>query len=507
MEYLEVSKLKGYDLAINMKKIDQNSIEKLSDNPNIEKTDIINGYLNIRLKPEYYVKLKFDLDKEDRVIAIEYPSVNPNKPWHIGHLRNAVIGESMYRIFNLKYNNVKRIDYIDDLGLQVAQSYWYYKKYGLTSEHEKFDHKVGMDYAKANQIFQEYENEIRDVLRRMEEENVARDFVDKVLKSQLETAKLYGVQADYRIYESDIKRDIFEIGLKKLKDQGYIEYVYEGELAGTYVTKFGRKVIIRSDGTATYLGKDIVFQMWKAGIIEGLRFVKKDNVWYSSDKGEIKNINANTIINVIGIEQSSHQNEIKEIFKYISSETNYLHLVYQRVRLKEGHFSGRSGNWLGYTADDLYREALYKTNNHDLALASIKFFILKHNPKTEVMFDWDKALSTSGGSGVYILYSYVRMLGLERNATVQPNLEKLDDDDRELLKYLLMYKSSVDKAIRYLDPSVIAELILDLAESFNSYYSKHRISNNPSKLWIVKKIRSLYEKILDCLTIPIVTKI
>ncbi len=505
MEGLEVSKLKGYDLAINIRKID--NIDKLANNPDVEKIDIINGYVNIRLKQEYYKKIELNTDREHKVVAIEYPSVNPNKPWHIGHLRNAIIGESMYRILKLKYDKVERIDYIDDLGLQVAQSYWYYTKYGVSNEHDKFDHRVGIDYVKVNQMFQDNEHEIREILRQMEENNIARDFVDKVLDAQLETAKLYGIGADYRIYESDIKRDIFEVGLNKLKDLGYIEYIDNGDLKGTYVTKLGKKVIIRSDGTATYLGKDITFQMWKAGIIDGLKFIKKDNTWYSHNKGEFKNIKANIIINVIGIEQSSHQNEIKEIFKQIAPEVNYLHLAYQRVKLKQGHFSGRSGNWIGYTADDLYREALNRTNNHDLALASIKFFILKHNPKTEVIFDWDKALSTTGDSGVYVLYSYVRMLGLERNALVQPNLESLDDDDRELLKYLLMYKSSIDKAIRYLDPSVIAEYVLNIAESFNSYYSKHRISNNPSKLWVVNKIKILYEKMLNCLTIPIVSSI
>ncbi|MEM2379951.1 MAG: arginine--tRNA ligase [Candidatus Anstonellales archaeon] len=508
LKEFEVSKLRGYDLSMNQRRIsDLKILDEIKSNSMVDRIDIINNYVNIRLKPEYYQSISLESSRLNRVVSIEYPSVNPNKPWHIGHLRNAIIGESMYQILKEKYSRVYTIDYIDDLGLQVAQSYWYYRKYGITSDHQKFDHAIGMDYVRANELLEHNEKEIREVLREMEEKNIAREFVDKVLEYQLQTARLYGIHADYRIYESDIKRDLFDKGIEHLKKLGYIIYATEGELKGTYITKFNHKVIIRSDGTATYLGKDIIFQLWKAGLLKGIRFINRDGVLYSSNQGSLMDLNSDIIINVIGIEQSSHQQEIKELFNNIAQDKEYYHLSYQRVKLKEGHFSGRKGNWLGYTADDLYREAIERIGNRDLALASIKFFILKHNPKTEVIFDWEKALSTQGGSGVYVLYTYVRMLGLEKNSTVTPELKEVDEDDRELLKFYLYYNTNIDKSIKYLDPSIIAEYILKIAEEFNSYYSKHRIANNPSKLWVIKKIKYLYEKLLDLLTIPRVSSI
>lgn len=508
IETLEVSKIRGYEYSINLNRVkDQKILDNISNDPRVEKVNLINGYINIRLKQETLANSSIELEKINKIVSIEYPSVNPNKPWHIGHLRNAVIGESMYSILKEKYRKVYRIDYIDDLGLQVAQSFWYFRKFGVTSEHERFDHAVGIDYVKANQLLQDHEHDIREVLREMEENNIAREFVDRVLENQLKTAHLYGIGSDLRIYESNIKEDLFDRGIEQLKRDGYIEYVDSGELKGTYVTKFNKKVIIRSDGTATYLGKDIVFQLWKAGILSGLKFIDRDGVKISDRNGTTYNLNSDIIINVIGIEQSQHQQEIKELINNIAPEKEYYHLAYQRVRLKEGHFSGRRGNWLGYTADDLYEEAYEKMKNKELSLAAIKFYILKHNPKTEVVFEWDKALNTQGGSGIYLLYTYVRMLGIERNSSVEPSLKSLDDDDRELLKFYLHYRSSIDKAIKYLDPSVIAELALKLAEEFNSYYSKHKISNNPSKLFVMKRLKSLYEHLLYLLTIPTVTSI
>ncbi|MCX8154442.1 MAG: arginine--tRNA ligase [Candidatus Micrarchaeota archaeon] len=508
IETLEVSRLRGYEYSINLNRVkDQKILDIISNDPRVERLDLINGYINIRIKEDVLLESTAKLEILNKRVSIEYPSVNPNKPWHIGHLRNALIGESMYRILKQRYNQVYRIDYIDDLGLQVAQSFWYFRKFGLTSEHPRFDHAIGMDYVKANQMFQEHEHEIREVLREMEENNIAREFVDRVLGDQLKTAQLYGIGTDIRVYESNIKWDLFNQGIQELKRNGYVEYVDSGDLKGTYVTKFNRKVIIRSDGTATYLGKDIVFQLWKAGFLSGLKFVEQDGVKISNTNGSIYNLNSDIIINVIGIEQSQHQQEIKELMNNMLPNKEYHHLAYQRVRLREGHFSGRKGNWLGYTADDLYDEGYERMNNKELSLAAIKFYILRHNPKTEVVFDWDKALNTQGGSGVYLLYTYVRMLSIERNASVEPKPKSLDDDDRELMKFYLHYRASMDKAIKYLDPSVVAELSLKLAEEFNSYYSKHRISNNPTKLFVLKRLKDLYEHLLYLLTIPTVTSI
>jgi len=490
---MEISKLKDYDYSY-YNKGDLN----IESDPLIEKIDIINNYVNIRYKVDFYKNFDWNIKREG-IIAIEYPSVNPNKPWHIGHLRNALIGQALYNLLKFAGYDCIAIDYIDDLGLQVAQSYWYNKKYGKESD-LKYDLQIGLEYVEAAKLYEQNKEEIEQVLKDMENKMIAREFVEKVLKAQLETASLYGIKSDLRIYESDIKNQIFEKGINLLK-QKYLVYHNEGELAGTWTTK-NNKVVIRSNGVPTYLGKDIVFQLWKTGFIKGLKI---DKSFRSSTDGIPLSIQADKIINIIGIEQSDHQKEIKQIVESLTN-VKYIHLAYQKVRLENESFSGRKGTWIGYTADELYNQAYNMIKSKELALAAIKFFILKYNYNREVIFSWDKALSTKGGSGVYLLYTYARMNSILDKA-VQPELSHINDDERFMYKYILAFKIILEQSVDTLDISKISEFILKLAEDFNTYYSKYPIKDDPSRVWLLHKLKNIFEISFSILGIPIVKRI
>ncbi|NPA22491.1 MAG: arginine--tRNA ligase [Candidatus Micrarchaeota archaeon] len=515
-----ISKLRGYEWASaeafkrakqerrSPIEIAQEIASELSSQDWVERAEVVNGYVNVKLSVEGYKRwLKERPGKKDKKVAIEYVSVNPNKPWHIGHLRNALIGQVLGNVYDYHGYDVVRLDYIDDLGLQVAQSYWHYLKYGL-KEHPRMDWAVGLAYVEAAQLFEEYEKEIREILKEMEEKGIAREFVEKVLEHQLITAANYGIKHHMRVFESDIAR-LFDRTIALLKEKGFIVYQEEGELKGTWTTKDG-KVVIRSDGTATYLGKDIVFQLWKMGWVKGIRFVKRKDptgeVWYSWKEGEEKEINADIVVNVIGMEQSLPQSQIAKLVKEIYPEKEYIHVAYQRVRLKDKAFSGRKGTWVGYSADELLEEGIKRIKSKELALAAIKFFILKYNPSKEVIFDWNKALSTEGDSGIYIMYSYVRARSVWRKSGMggEPELREIDDVDRELGKWLVAAKEYWEKALSYHDPSALADYALELASAFNSYYSKVRILGNENKLFFTYWTMKRLEETLNLLGIDVV---
>ena len=353
-------------------------------------------YVNFLLSDSFYTGLlekvieeKGNYGRGKRKMAktiVEFPSVNPNKPWHIGHLRNALLGDSVGRILEFDGEHVERMDYIDDLGLQVAQSFWGYKNLGKKPE-GKLDLWLGGEYVEVSKRFESDEKvqaEVRALLKKMEEgkdkeAHECRKLVEQCVAAQYETAFKFGVYHDVLIFESDIVRTIFEEGMKVLKSSKSIVKETEGKNAGCLVAKmtsdeFAKmespdKVLIRSDGTATYTGKDVIYQMWKFKLLkndfEYAKFLKQPNekeCEMSCPKGKpAKYGHAARVINVIGMEQAYPQKVIKEILNsmgYEKEAENSVHLSYEHVGLEDEKFSGRQGTWMGYTVDELYEEGV-----------------------------------------------------------------------------------------------------------------------------------------------------
>jgi len=306
---------------------------------------------------------------------IEFPSVNPNKPWHIGHLRNALLGDSVARVLSFSGENVERADYIDDLGLQVAQSFWGYLNLGKKPE-GKLDLWLGGEYVEVSKRFETEEKvqqEVRALVKEMEEgegKNAqdARALVEKCVAAQYETAFKFGIYHDVMIFESDILRTIFEEGMARLKENPGIVKETEGKNAGCLVAKMASpefaamespdKVLVRSDGTATYTGKDVIFQMWKFALLKNdfaySRAISQPNgkeCFKTDAKGKpMKFGKAARVVNVIGMEQAYPQKVIREILLsmgYKKEAENSVHLSYEHVGLEDARFSGRQGTWVG----------------------------------------------------------------------------------------------------------------------------------------------------------------
>lgn len=552
-EFGDLSSRIAFELAKEKKKnpseIAKEIIAKIPKNDYVEKTVALGAYINFFLSSKYFTELTIQTagkpecergKKKKGKIIIEFPSVNPNKPWHIGHLRNALLGDSISRLLSFAGWNVEIIDYIDDLGLQVAQSVYGYL-HGEANVHEKpegkFDHWIGAQYVRIAAEIEEnpdVEKKVREILKQMEHgENEiaekARWLSEEVVKAQYQTNFALGIYHDVLVFESDILRTIFQEGMEKLKKSKAIQLEKEGKNAGCWVVKLGekykemkedQKVLIRSDGTATYVAKDIIFQLWKFGLLSN-NFVyslfiqqsvdgKEKPAYKTSPKGDRMDFgNAEKVINIIGVEQSYPQALIKDIIAVLGypQASNSIHLAYEHAVLPDGKFSGRKGTWLGYTVDEFLDEAkkrayakitkeMEENDKNEIAakigIAAIKFSFLKTSPEKKIIFGWENALSFEGDSGPYLQYAYVRTLGILNKwggniENIKINGE-FNPDEKAVLRHIACFPEIAEKAATDLRPHYIADYVLGLATLFNKFYTKNLVLNAPTENEKLKRL-------------------
>jgi arginyl-tRNA synthetase len=503
--------------------------------PLVESVSATGPYVNFKLSAKFYSAALAAMSKPPKVkkagkkrrVILEFPSVNPNKPWHVGHLRNALLGDSVGKMLTASGDEVVRLDYIDDLGLQVAESAYGLREYGI-DESLKYDHAVGLMYVKVTEMMKmspQIENEVRAMLKNMEEggnedAELARQLSEKVVAAQYETNAALRITHDALVFESDILREIFPAGLEMLKASGAIHLQNEGKNAGCYVADLGfsfkdmkddQKVIIRSDGTATYIAKDIIFQLWKSGISKGkIGFSKFIAQWdggdlYMSSKGGSpkKFSGGDASISVIGSEQAYPQLVIKELLKKTGHEKQsdgMFHLAYEHASLPEGKFSGRAGTWVGYTVDEFISEAISRANakigkefgldekaeiSRAVGVGAIKYSFLKTSPEKKIIFDWERSLSLEGDSGPYIMYARVRAAAIlakaGKVAPGVPDCGTLDTHERALILQLSMFARVLGRAAKDLRPHYVCEYASDVATLFNRFYAESPVLNAEDK--------------------------
>ncbi|MGC8670004.1 MAG: arginine--tRNA ligase [Candidatus Micrarchaeia archaeon] len=508
----------------------------------IDKVTIEGGFLNFHISKGSFAKesISFLIKNRNNVFPlnliegktamVEYPSVNPNKPWHIGHLRNALLGNAVSNIIEACGGKVLRTDYIDDLGLQIAESVWWHIKSKANFEQTvKFDHWLGEEYVKANNYIEEHkevaEKEINTLLSLMEqdgtyESKIAHDIANECVKAQYKTAYDYGIYHDLMVWESDIVRDnLLGKSLDMLIHNGFAKKVESGNYKDCIVIDLSSiknlpkefkglqestKVLIRSNGVPTYLAKDIAFHMWKFGIIEDslkyTLFVEKQpngkplySTGYNGTQRKFGPIDL--CINIIDARQSYPQTLLRLAFESINKNTiaeNIKHLAYGSVEIESGTLSGRKGTWIGYSADELLEEAKNKALKSikdkfefskeeqeriakSVGLAAIKFEFLKLNPDKEIIFSWGRALNFEGNSGPYLQYTYARASRIIEDAgNLEYNYEHLvlleSSYEFELIKALSRVYPVFKKALNEYKPNIVVEYAIELADLFSKFY-------------------------------------
>ncbi len=503
----------------------------------VEKVTAENGFINFHLDRSAFSLLvlgeaKGMRSKINERVIIEYPSVNPNKPWHVGHLRNALLGDSIANMYEELGFDVEREDYIDDLGLQMAESLWWYLNSDGKAD-KKFDHWLGEEYVKVNQHLDEAaaKEGVPKTLSLMGqdgtyESKLLRDIVTECVKAQYETAFSFSIFHDLLVWESDIVREkLLEKALYKLKKYGFIETPTSGEYANCTVMDLKKikdlpdefkglkedvKVLVRSNGVPMYVAKDIAFHMWKFGIIENLfkysvftdRQLNGDVLYTTSPEGkEMDFARVKIAINIIDARQSHPQSVLKLAFRamgMIDEANSIRHLAYGMVELESGALSGRKGTWLGYSADDLIREteakakglvsSRFKMGKYEMeeivagvAVSAIKFEFLRVSPERKIVFSWGSALNFEGNSGPYAQYMHARAARILEEAPKEALGKKLEkapeitDAEFSLVKLISKGDYIIEKAANELRPNVIADYITELGYAFAGFYEKSPI--------------------------------
>ena len=495
----------------------------------IESYNVVKGFLNIKLETSFWINrfenmaAKKDFGQAEptgRTIMIEYSSPNTNKPLHLGHIRNNLLGYSVAQILAANGHNVIKANLVNDRGIHICKSMVAWLRYGNGATPEstgkKGDHLVGDYYVEFDK---HYKAEIKDLVAGGMSEEEAKKQAPILLEAQEMLRKWEAKDEEVRALWEKMNGwvyDGFDVTYKTLGvdfDKVYYEsqtyilgkgLVEEGLAKGIFFRKedgsvwidleadgLDQKLLLRGDGTSVYMTQDLgtALQRFEQNALNG-------------------------IIYVVGNEQNYHFQVLKLILKKLGYEwsDDIFHLSYGMVELPEGKMKSREGTVVD--ADDLC-EAMINTaremsqelgkldgcsEEEALAISSmvglgaLKYFILKVDPKKTMLFDPRESIDFNGNTGPFIQYTHARICSVLRKAAEQgiafegENIAcELLPEEIELIKMLCDYPTTVQSAGEAFAPSMIAAYTYELCKAFNGYYHDHSILREENEA--VKKMR------------------
>ena len=491
-----------------------------------------------------------DLGKKSRIV-IEHTSVNPNKALHIGHVRNIVLGDTVARILRQTNFDVKVLNYIDDSGLQVADIIVGFK-YGGFSENpppgQKFDQYCGdVVYVKTTEKYSsnpDLEETRKKVLQSLEDEKsdiakFAEKITKKVLSDQLKTCWKLSASYDCLNFESQIIRSgLWKQVFEKMKEMKLTHLEKEGKNANCWVIKGEKneedKVLVRSNGTATYIAKDIPYAAWKLGLLPDpfyyTHYATQENgkiLWQTTlDKSteSKQDFTTDKVLTIIDSRQSRLQKIITNLMsKFKSDEKAYVHLGYESVTLssttaktlgidtqgKTTQMSGRKGLYVNADSiiDLLEKKTFEETKKrnpeldekilqqiaHDVAIGTIRYEMIKQDLDKIITFDLSKSMSLEGDTAPYIQYTHARASRILEKAGFVPNFgvsfELLDNEfEIALIKQIGKFDLQIVDAANNFSPKVIARYCYTLAVTFNAFYEHVKVLDDKNKSLINERL-------------------
>ena len=428
---------------------------------------------------------------------IESPAVNPSKPWHIGHARNAILGDTLANILETVGYEVVRLDYINDLGLQIAQLVWKLKQVLDDPGNKKYDHFLGHLYVDVQEAFdssEKVQKEVREVSRRLEDlqsgdAKFSGEMVRKCVEAQYQTGYRLGIFHDLQVWESAIAHSgVLSLARDMILKCDNISIPEEGDKAGCIIANLSvidefkdmkdpYKILFRSDGTRTYTGADVALQLWKFGVVEDpfhyAVFAKQPNgedVKRTTLEGEEGNIGKfDVVLNVIASRQAHPQKmvyTVLDLMGYSKESENSHHIAYEFVGLEGEDFSGRHGTWIGYSTDDVIDKAtelamvevdkrnpdesdeFKETVANQVAVGALRYFMLNASPDRKITFRWEQALDFNGDAAPYLQYSLARANRiLERTEQDEKGKAELSnitsDPEFELVKAIAKFPEEI----------------------------------------------------------------
>ncbi len=580
----------AFELAKRLKKAPRKIAEEL-----IAEMLPLTGFKSFEVAGAGYINGK--LDREAGILAVvrdegpaapatplhslvEHTSINPNKAAHIGHLRNAILGDTFVRLLRAAGQKVDVQNYIDNTGVQVADvvvgltELEHYNvedvrslMVSLQQQDKRIDYYCWDLYARVSQWYTadpeqaQARKKIRfDALHALEEGNndvstIAELISTAVLRRHLETMQRLDIEYDFLPRESEILRlHFWDLAFEQLKQRGVLYFETEGKNKGCWVMKRpgadiaegaideDAKVIVRSNGTVTYVGKDIAYHLWKFGLLGRdfgyLPFYKYPDheCWISAEQGEKYHPQfggAQAIYNVIDSRQSDPQSNVIEALRgmgYVDEAARYTHFSYEMVALTPRcamdlgyevsiedqarsyiEVSGRKG--FGVKADDLINklvaaaqvevDARHPQRTEDdrrsiataIAVGALRYFMLKFTRNSVIAFDFREALSFEGETGPYVQYAIVRARSIFRKASttqgevlagfgadIAAAIREEEEGSGVWELWVTVAKTSlmVQQSIASAEPAYLAKQAFQLAQQFNNFYHRHHIANETS---------------------------
>jgi arginyl-tRNA synthetase len=508
------------------------------------------GYWLAQLQREQRQKTPWMSDK----VIVEHTSINPNKAAHIGHLRNSCLGDTLARAYRYLGAEVEVQNYIDDTGIQVADVVWGLMQVDgknleairritdlprfLWEAYPRYSRLLGEDETKS-----QARNRVHRVIeeRHEPEYSVSLYVAETVLHDHLKVMGRLGIDYHLLVREQDIMAmNFFSRTADILRENGILYPSKDPEKAGCEVIYYEaeklEKIVIRSNGTVTYIGKDLAYTFWKLGL-SGRDFLYRpfckglsgQDVWISEDRnGEARAGfgHGNRVFNVIDVRQSYLQAIIGQVVGtlYHGEKDRFAHFSYEMVALTPAcveelgftlseedkakayvEVSGRKG--IAVEANDLidrlqarsFRELAQRNPEieagdlHkiacDIAVGALRYFMLRYASNTVIAFDFDEALAFEGDTGPYLQYSLVRLnsifrkLGLDPDepGSKTPDLALLQAEEKALIDELLLSAAQVPGqvllALQQHELSQIAHAAYALAQQLNHYYHRYTVMN------------------------------
>ncbi|CAC9976333.1 MULTISPECIES: arginine--tRNA ligase [Flavobacterium] len=495
-------------------KIGNYLVENVSE---VARFNVVSGFLNIVISDSYYLNFfneiknnqKFGYvtpDPADKAIMVEYSSPNTNKPLHLGHVRNNLLGYSVAEIIKASGKKVYKTQIINDRGIHICKSMLAWEKFGNGETPESSDLKgdklVGKYYVEFDKA---YKAEINQLIETGKTEEEAKKQAPIIIEAQemlkkweagdeavialwkkmnqwvydgfATTYTNLGVNFDKYYYESNtylLGKDVVQVGL----DKGVFEKDPDGSVWIDLTDEgLDRKIVLRSDGTAVYMTQDIGTAIQRV----------KD----MPDVGGM--------VYTVGNEQDYHFKVLFLILKKLGFDwaSSLYHLSYGMVDLPSGKMKSREGTVVD--ADDLMQDMtdtakqisedlgkldsysadekakLYKT----IGLGALKYYILKVDPKKRILFNPEESVDFAGNTGPFIQYTYARIQSIIRKAdfdfSEKTNIEELHEKEKELVKQIELFPEVIQNAAQNHSPALIANYTYDLVKEYNSFYQSVHI--------------------------------
>lgn len=505
-------------------KIGNYLVENVSE---VARFNVVSGFLNIVISDSYYLNFfneikdnsKFGYvtpNSEDKAIMVEYSSPNTNKPLHLGHVRNNLLGYSVAEIIKASGKKVYKTQIINDRGIHICKSMLAWEKFGNgetpESSNLKGDKLVGKYYVEFDKA---YKAEINQLIETGKTEEEAKKQAPIIIEAQemlkkweagdekvialwkkmnqwvydgfAVTYSNLGVNFDKYYYESNtylLGKDVVQVGL----DKGVFEKDPDGSVWIDLTDEgLDRKIVLRSDGTAVYMTQDIGTAIQRV----------KD----MPDVGGM--------VYTVGNEQDYHFKVLFLILKKLGFDwaSSLYHLSYGMVDLPSGKMKSREGTVVD--ADDLMQDMadtakqisedlgklesysaeekakLYKT----IGLGALKYYILKVDPKKRILFNPEESVDFAGNTGPFIQYTYARIQSIIRKAdfdfSAKSQIQEMHEKEKELVKQIELFPEIIQNAAQNHSPALIANYTYDLVKEYNSFYQSVHILGEVD---LIKKI-------------------